>query len=217
MSTAPCDAAYDYISNWRRAGPRTHDTFLPKSSICYDRSYVDNIITCPCGRCKVHRNLLTPEGQQIGQINPTQYSEQIRSRHQSLFALLVWIKKPAFILPFAEFGVNDSGILAHLGDRALDEEFYVFRVIRANIAANENAGRGILVELINQIEDSWTDFLRPCIGARTFEKISPRFKLPFYDQRRIGRGASSSVFAFKIHDGYNAIQVCPKYPAFRSI
>ena len=211
MSLYPCDAAYQSISSWHRAHPNPGDRFYPKHSIRYSVEQINSIITCQCDQCKLHRRILVPAGRQIGQVPPTQWSEQIRDQHRSLFALLIWIKKPALILPFVEYGVDDSRILDRLGDSALDEDYHVFQVIRANIAANALATRGVLVELVDQIESNWTDFLRPRIGERPLMKISSRFKLPFYHQHLIGEGVSGKVIAFRIYDGYNAMQVCSNY------
>ena len=209
MSEHPCDRAYNKISGWRRQAPERNGKFLPRNAIIddkiiYDKSSVDAITTCRCQRCAKHRRLLTPQSEQ--RRDPRQYSDRIIDEYRSLFALLIWQKKPALVLPFVEHGVSDKDVLVHLSAGALGEDFYVLQNFRENLlAAGET---DLLTELIDGIESNWTDFLRPYIGERPFTKISPRCRLPFYDQHQIGKGGSSNVLAFKIYDGYNEIQVC---------
>jgi len=200
-STMACQRVHANVLNWRSKAPTT-GKFLPKALINFSNADIDAVLTCSCDRCDIHRRLLATEGR--GQINPIQYSEQIRQTSLSLFVLLVWIKKAAFIVAFVSHGIDDERAMTHLGlQRCVWAEFPAFQVM-----ARRSGAANVLLELTEEIEDNWTEFLRPRIGGAHFQNINQRFKLPFYNQRRIGSGASGIVYAFKIYPGYNAIKVC---------
>lgn len=178
------------------------DLFLPASTLAasavFSQDNIKSIIICRCRNCLEHRGL----AREIrGAFQFDEIAEYVRQKLLSLFALLVFIEKPLFIIPFWQAGKNDQGVLESLGEApGICSRIEAFKHI-----SDKNPDTIKVLE--EQIEGNWTSFLRPVIGDLHYCRISSRHKLPIEDQDFLGSGISGKVYAFKICTGYDGIDV----------
>lgn len=184
------------------------------------RDRIITVLTCSCDQCEGQRRYLSQQ-QQRGLRLIDQSSDYIdsilnaRPPAISLFALLIFIRAPPFVVGFIDRRVHDQWIsdlqAIFLQDKIGENYWSDFH--RRNIRDSKSLER--------DFRDNFFQFAVPTFTSRQYHIFHERTILPFVEQIQLGRrdedgrvvneGAYGTVYACKIWPAYNNLPVSTPY------
>ncbi len=170
------------------------DTFLDKTAI-------ETILNCGCDQCKSH---LADLGKQDA---PIKYATKITGTKsptdaKALFALLIYIEHPMFVVAFIERGLDSKSLESYCAQPRFQPETledYWPRYRQRNPKDS--------LYLAQKFSFSMHQFVPPVLDHGNFSVYSADTILPFIEGATLGSGSYGEVYPFSIYEGYNQIPV----------
>ena len=178
------------------------DRFFPRTKLAryLTLEEVRKILSCACGLCKIHRAKLRPRTTEI------YYADYIVGQASNpagsaiaLFALLVYIEHPSFIVKFMERDMRDASTL---------ESYCKSSTFNGEMLENDiwPKFRETEMEESRQLAKkfTWTmhQFAVPTMTTQEFVRFAAKVRLPFVEETHLGSGAFGDVYSFKIWEEY---------------
>lgn len=182
---------------------RQEKRFFPSSTLdrFLDETAIESILNCACDQCKGH---LADLGKQDP---PIKYAPQILGTNgptdaKALFALLIFIEHPMFIVAFMERGMNSKSLenfcaQPQFEPKTLEDYWPRYR--------KRNPGDSL--DLAEKFSFSMHQFVPPIFDHGNFSLYSANTILPIIEGARLGSGSYGDVYPFTIQEGYNQIPV----------
>lgn len=212
----PCAEAYTAIfgafepQGDGRSKVPVNQRFYPRDKLkkILTRDRVAEVLKCSCDHCEQQRQDLKLIDQ------PSKYIDSILDASLpaiSLFALLIFIRAPPFVVGFLDRQVYDQSICNV-------PEFFLEVNIGEKYWSNFQRRRR---EMSESLEDEFRNhlfqFAIPTFTSRQYHVFHEQTLLPFVGQRQLGiidddgrlvnEGAYGTVYAFKIWPAYNGLPV----------
>lgn len=182
---------------------RPEKRFFPTAVL--DTFFVDTaikgILSCGCDQCKGH---LADLGKQDP---PISYASQIMGTKRStgakaLFALLIYIEYPMFIVAFVERSMDSKSLENFCAQpwfepQTLEDYWSKYKKLKPEDS----------LHLAQKFAFSMHQFAPPILDHGNFSVYSADTILPFIEGATLGSGSYGTVYPFSIYEGYNQIPV----------
>ncbi len=162
--------------------------FFPRTSLqaLLTRGQVREVLSCRCPRCNKHLKLLK-------ETNPSRYIDRIVGKPGSdpspaftaisLFALLIYIRRPLFIFNFLEHGYNHNS-----EDLTTNKHVFTERYLKTTYWSNyteqtPNDSKALLANWQWQLNQ----FAIPYLSDDKFAQYDEWTILPFFDEQALGK------------------------------
>jgi hypothetical protein len=187
----------------RDANVREEKRFFPSAVLdkFLDKTAIETILKCGCDQCKSH---LVDLGKQDP---PIKYADKIAGAKnptdaKALFALLIHIEYPMFIVAFIERGLNSKSLESFCAQPRFQPktlEDYWSRYQQRNPTDS--------LYLAQMFSEKMHQFAPPILDDGNFSVYSADTILPFIEGATLGSGSYGEVYPFSIYEGYNQIPV----------
>lgn len=202
----PCSSARRELT--KRSVPRDPNVrhekrFFPTAVLdtFFDKTAIEDILSCSCDQCKGH---LADLGKQD---LPIKYATKIMGTKRptdakALFALLIYIEHPMFIVAFVERGMDSKSLESFCAQprfelKTLQDYWPMYR--------QRNPSDSL--HLAQRFAFSMHQFAPPILDHGNFSVYSADTILPFIEGATLGSGSYGTVYPFTIYEGYNQIPV----------
>lgn len=187
----------------RDANVRPEKRFFPVDVLnkFLDEAAIREILQCACSRCKSHL-------EDLGKHDPPiKYAKQVAGTRNStdakaLFALLIYIEHPMFIVAFMERGMSSKNLESWCAEEpyqaeSLEKYWPRFREVKPVDSS----------DLAQKFAFAMHQFAPPRLDHGSFSRYSTSTILPFIQGDSLGSGSYGEVYPFSIYEGYNEIPV----------
>lgn len=199
--------------------------FFPRGDLLklFSRSRVTKVLNCDCPRCENHRRIIEYS---IGRHNVRNLLDfiipdegdawDLRASALALFACMVYIEHPQFIVFFCTKDFNDANSLESWTKQGRENSPVnsikrpLLGLGKAAIRHRINPGFGDadLDAFIDSIKVHMYRFSVPFFDTPRYLDLPLEAILPFYrEQEYFGTGSFGDVISFKIYDGYNRLKL----------
>ena len=163
-----------------------------------DQKAIKQILDCLCDSCK-------KDLEELGKAHlagsrtvakPSDYTDRI-CKAKALFALLIFIEHPMFIIPFIEKDHDDSSSIEHYCKQDANPEDLesVWSEYQRGFSESSN-------ELAHEFIGAMHKFAPPRLRDGQFSTYSQNTCMPFFNEEKLGGGTFGIVYTFEICDEY---------------
>lgn len=187
---------------------RPERRFFPRSKLdaFLDEIAIETILRCDCDQCKSH---LVDLGKHDP---PVKYVKQIAGKNsrgaKALFALLISIDHPMFIVAFMERGLDDISTIESCCKQPQQLLLSRPELLHQYWPRFHSRHQNESHELVRAFAYKMHQFAPPILDHEAFSAYSGDTIMPFVEERELGSGAYGTVYSFEIYDGYNMFPVC---------
>jgi hypothetical protein len=182
---------------------REEKRFFPANKLdkFLDKTAVESILSCGCERCKRHLHDLGKQDP------PIKYADKIVGTKsptdaKALFALLIYIEHPMFIVAFMERGMDSKSLESFCAQPLFDPN-----TLKAYWSRYTTRNPNDSLDLARKFSFSMHQFVPPILDHGNFSLYSANTILPIIEGPTLGSGAYGEVYPFQIYEGYNQIPV----------
>jgi hypothetical protein len=182
---------------------RVENRFFPANKLdqFLDKKAVESILNCECDQCKRHLNGLGKQDP------PIKYADKIvgtksHTDAKALFALLIHIEHPMFIVAFMERGMDSKSLENFCAQPHFDP-----KTLEGYWPRYSDRNPSDSLDLAQRFSFSMHQFVPPVLDHGNFSSYSANTILPIIEGPTLGSGAYGEVFPFSIYEGYNKIPV----------
>lgn len=182
---------------------RLEKRFFPSAVLdtFFDKTVIEKILSCNCDQCKSH---LADLGKQDP---PIKYATKIMGTKsatdaKALFALLIYIEYPMFIVAFVERGMDSKSLESFCAQPRFNQQTLKDYWPRYQMRNPLDS-----LHLAQRFSFYMHQFVPPVLDHGNFSVYSADTILPFIEGPTLGSGSYGQVYPFSIHEGYNKIPV----------
>jgi hypothetical protein len=204
--TFPCILARHELAKRsvpRDANVREEKRFFPAINLdkFLDKTAVESILDCRCNQCKRHLDDLGKQDP------PIKYADKIVGTNRptdarALFALLIYIEHPMFIVAFMERGMDSKSLESFCA-----QPLFVPKTLETYWPRYSKLNPNDSLDLAQKFSFKMHQFVPPILDHGNFSLYSANTILPIIEGPTLGSGAYGEVYPFSIYEGYNQIPV----------